>query len=76
MTADIRTLDLEQIRTLLDWAAAEGWNPGLDDARPFQLADPRGFLGAFVGDRMAAGISVVAYDRGFGFLGLYICHPD
>lgn len=76
MTADIRTLDLEQIETLIDWAAQEGWNPGLDDAPAFQAADPTGFLGAFVDGRMAAGISVVAYDDQFGFLGLYICHPD
>lgn len=76
MIADIRILGRDQIRTLLDWAAAEGWNPGFDDARPFQLADPKGFLGAFSGERMVAGISVVAYDDNFGFLGLYICHPD
>lgn len=25
-------------------AAAEGWNPGLDDTEPFQAADPEGFL--------------------------------
>ncbi|MCP8882147.1 GNAT family N-acetyltransferase [Devosia sp. XJ19-1] len=76
MTADIRILNIDQIETLIDWAAAEGWNPGLDDARRFQLADPNGFLGAFVDGRMVAGISVVAYSNQFGFLGLYICHPD
>ena len=27
-----------------DWAAAEGWNPGLSDAVAFQAADPTGFL--------------------------------
>lgn len=76
MTADIRRLDLDQIQTLIDWAAAEGWNPGLDDAVRFQFADPNGFLGALVEGRMVAGISAVAYDDQFGFIGLYICHPD
>lgn len=76
MTADIRRLDLEQIGTLIDWAAKEGWNPGLDDAPAFRAADPNGFLGAFHDGRMAAGISAVAYDDQFGFVGLYICHPD
>lgn len=76
MSADIRVLDLAEIETLLDWADAEGWNPGLHDARAFQAADPGGFLGAFKGGKMVAGISVVAYDAQFGFLGLYICHPD
>ena len=75
MNADIRILKLGQIETLIDWAAAEGWNPGLDDARRLMSADPDGFIGAFVEDRMVAGISVVAYTDHFGFLGLYICHP-
>lgn len=76
MTRTIRRLALEEIGTLLDWAAAEGWNPGLDDAAPFQAADPNGFLGAFVDGVMVAGISAVAYDARFGFIGLYICHKD
>lgn len=76
MNRTIRTLTLAEIQTLLDWAAAEGWNPGLDDALPFQTADPNGFLGAFVDRQMVAGISAIAYDQHFGFIGLYICHPD
>ncbi len=73
---DLRTLTLPEIETLLDWAAAEGWNPGLADAAAFHEADPTGFFGAFVDGRMAAGIATVAYGDSFGFLGLYICHPD
>lgn len=76
MNRTIRNLDLAEIATLLDWAAAEGWNPGLGDAVPFQAADPTGFFGAFVDGTMVAGISAVAYDAHFGFIGLYICHPD
>lgn len=75
MTRTIRTLALPEIETLIDWAAGEGWNPGFHDARAFQAADPIGFFGAFVGDVMVAGISAVAYDDNFGFIGLYICHP-
>ena len=76
MSRTIRRLDLAEIGTLLDWAAAEGWNPGLNDAVPFQAADPDGFFGAFVDGTMVAGIAAVAYDETFGFIGLYICHPD
>lgn len=76
MNRTIRNLDLSEITTLLDWAAAEGWNPGLGDAAAFQAADPHGFFGAFVGGTMVAAISAVAYDAHFGFIGLYICHPD
>ncbi|MEP9388302.1 GNAT family N-acetyltransferase [Mesorhizobium sp. KR9-304] len=71
----IRTLSLAEIGTLVDWAAEEGWNPGLHDAVAFQAADPQGFLGAFVKDQMVAGISSVDYG-GFGFIGLYICRAD
>jgi GNAT superfamily N-acetyltransferase len=76
MNRTIRTLTLLEIQTLLDWAAAEGWNPGLADAAAFQAADSNGFFGAFVDGAMVAGISAVAYDARFGFIGLYICHPD
>ena len=62
----IRTLDRCRSRQRsLDWAATEGWNPGLDDAAAFQAADPDGFLGAFVDGEMVAGISAVAYDDRF-----------
>lgn len=75
MNRIIRRLQLPEIRELLNWAASEGWNPGLDDAVAFQAADPNGFIGAFVDEVMVAGISAVAYDAHFGFIGLYICHP-
>jgi GNAT superfamily N-acetyltransferase len=76
MNRTVRNLDLSEIASLLDWAAAEGWNPGLDDAVAFQAADPDGFFGAFVESTMVAAISAVAYDAQFGFIGLYICHPN
>ena len=56
----------------LDWAAEEGWNPGLDDAGPFHAADPDGFfLGALDGEPVGC-VSAVRYGADFGFLGLYI----
>jgi GNAT superfamily N-acetyltransferase len=60
----------------LEWAAAEGWNPGLHDAHCFYAADPQGF---FVGERDGVPIgcvSAVRYGPGFGFLGLYIVKPE
>ncbi len=59
----------------VDWAAAEGWNPGLHDADCFYAADPGGFLMGRCGDEPTAVISVVKYGSGFGFLGFYIVHP-
>lgn len=72
----IRTLTLAEIETLIDWAGNEGWNPGLADADAFQAADPNGFIGCFVEGRMAAAIAAIAYGDDFGFIGLYICHPE
>lgn len=75
MDRTIRVLAAEEVERLVDWAVAEGWNPGLADAAAFRAADPEGFLGAFVGDEMVAGISAVAYGAAFGFIGLYIVAP-
>ena len=71
----------EEVALLIDWAAAEGWNPGLDDASVFRAADPAGFLVACQeDDAPVAGISVIkqgttAHGDPYGFLGLYICLP-
>lgn len=70
--AQMSAADLE---TALGWAAAEGWNPGLDDPGTFREADPEGFLMGWLGDTPVACISVVRHSETFGFLGLYICHP-
>ncbi|MEO5806938.1 GNAT family N-acetyltransferase [Devosia sp.] len=72
----IRSLAEAEVETLLSWAAREGWNPGLTDARAFYAVDPDGFIGAFVDGQMVAAISAAAYDADFGFIGLYICHQD
>ncbi len=61
---------------VLDWAAAEGWNPGLDDAAAFHATDPGGFLVGRVGNEPVAAVSVVRHDPDLAFLGLYLCHPD
>ncbi|MEA1833925.1 GNAT family N-acetyltransferase [Methylobacterium durans] len=72
----IRTMDPSGLGTALDWAAAEGWNPGLNDAACFRAADPAGFLMLYDGDAPAGSISVVRYPEAFGFLGLFIVRPD
>jgi len=40
----VRTLSPEDVALAVDWAAAEGWNPGLTDASCFAAAAPDGFL--------------------------------
>ncbi len=72
----IRPMSRADLDRALDWAAAEGWNPGLDDGEAFFAADPQGFLMGFIGEEPVACISVVAYGDAYGFLGLYICRPE
>lgn len=71
----VRQMNLEELRHALEWAAKEGWNPGVDDVAPFYVADPDGFFVNEVDGEMAAVISVVNHSPAFAFLGLYICHP-
>ena len=72
----IRLMRPGEISTAVDWAAAEGWNPGLADAPCFAVADRRGFLiGEFDGVP-AATVSCVNYGANFSFLGFYLVRPD
>jgi GNAT superfamily N-acetyltransferase len=73
--ATIRTLGLADLPLALDWAAAEGWNPGLADAACFHAADPEGFLLAELDGEPIGCVSAVRYGGGFGFLGFYIVRP-
>ncbi|MBR0671922.1 GNAT family N-acetyltransferase [Roseomonas soli] len=66
----------EDLPLALDWAAAEGWNPGLADADCFFAADPEGFLIAEAAGEPVGCVSAVRYDDGFGFLGFYIVRPE
>jgi len=72
----IETMSSSEVEIAVEWAAQEGWNPGLHDAQSFFAADPNGFLiGKMRGEPIAT-ISVVKYSESFGFLGLYIVKPQ
>jgi ribosomal protein S18 acetylase RimI-like enzyme len=71
----IRRMRSDDLLRTLDWAASEGWNPGLDDALAFYAADPDGFFIGSVDGEPVASISAVAYGDTLGFIGLYIVHP-
>jgi hypothetical protein len=72
----VRTMRREELDLAMEWAAREGWNPGVADADCFYAADPDGFLIAYLDQEPVACISVVRYDSGFGFLGFYIVKSD
>ena len=75
-TLSIRSMTRGDLALALDWAAAEGWNPGLADAECFQAADPQGFLIGEIEGEPVGCISAVRYEGGFGFLGFYIVRPE
>jgi GNAT superfamily N-acetyltransferase len=72
----IRPMQPDEIALAADWAAAEGWNPGLADAGSFATVDRQGFLLGELDGHPAATISCVNYDERFAFLGFYIVRPD
>jgi len=72
----IRVMRPEEIALASDWAATEGWNPGLADAACFATVDPGGFLIGELDGAPAATISCINYDERFAFLGFYIVRDD
>lgn len=72
----VEKMTLDDVNYVLQLAADEGWNPGLDDASAFFQADPMGFLMVKNEGKTVACISVIRQGDHHGFLGLYICHPD
>ncbi|TWA70845.1 acetyltransferase (GNAT) family protein [Azospirillum baldaniorum] len=71
----VRVMSRAELDLAVDWARAEGWNPGLHDAGAFHAVDPEGFLIGELDGEPAACISVVRYPENFGFLGFYIVRP-
>ncbi len=73
---NIRPLTPPETLAAIDWAAAEGWNPGLSDLPAFLAQDPGLFLGAFDDTGLTAIIAATRYGADFGFIGFYIARPD
>ena len=65
----------EEVDLAIEWAAREGWNPGLHDAEAFHAADPSGFLVGLLDGEPVATLSAVRYGTDFGFMGFYIVAP-
>jgi ribosomal protein S18 acetylase RimI-like enzyme len=71
----VRPMTRAELDLGIEWAAQEGWNPGLHDADTFHATDPEGFLGAWLNGEPVGMVSAVRYGAGFGFLGFYIVRP-
>lgn len=75
-TYTIRTMTRDEVGLAVDWAAAEGWNPGRHDAACYYAADPHGFFVGLLDGQPIATISAVRYGASFGFVGFYIVKPE
>ncbi len=72
----IRIMSRGDVDLALDWAAKEGWNPGIRDGDCFYYTDPEGFfIGEIDGEPIGC-IIAIAYNDSFGFIGLYIVKPE
>ena len=73
---EFRSLDVSDVDTVVGWAAAEGWNPGLNDGGIFHAVDPDGWFGAYHDGRLCGSAVATNYDDDFSFAGFYIVAPE
>jgi len=73
---ETRSESARAAQAAVDWAAAEGWNPGLDDAERFLAADPDSFLATEREGEIAATVSCALYGGSYAFIGFYIVRSD
>lgn len=67
---------LDEWHRVVEWAAAEEWNPGVGDTPCFHPTDPAGFFLGRLDGRPVSAISIVGYSPRFAFLGYYLVHPE
>ena len=72
---EIRPMTRPEVDLLVDWAAQEGWNPGLQDAECFWATDPDAFVAADLDGELIGGGAITAYEDVFGFMGFFIVRP-
>ena len=71
----IRNMTRPEVDELVEWAAREGWNPGLHDAEAFWATDPDAFIAAELGGELIGGGAITSYNGEFGFMGFFIVTP-
>ncbi|MFC1836878.1 GNAT family N-acetyltransferase [Thermodesulfobacteriota bacterium] len=72
----IRTMTEKELEIAVEWAALEGWNPGIHDAECFYGVDPSGYFMGFLDGEPVGSISAVSYGESYGFMGFYIVRPE
>ncbi|MCD4785605.1 MAG: GNAT family N-acetyltransferase [Candidatus Eremiobacteraeota bacterium] len=72
----IRQMKRKDLDIAVEWAAREGWNPGLHDSDSFYYTDPAGFFIGEIDGEPVGTISAVAYNDEFGFIGFFMVKPE
>ena len=72
----VRNMDRAEFDELVEWAAREGWNPGLHDADLFWATDPEAFIAADLDGELIGGGAITSYNGEFGFMGFFIVRPE
>ena len=72
----IRNMSRPEVDDLVNWAAREGWNPGLHDAELFWENDPEAFVAAELDGELIGGGSITSYNGEYGFMGFFIVRPE
>ena len=77
MKVEILEMERKDVEFCAEQAKREGWNPGLHDMDVFHATDPHGWFKAVDGGgKIIGGISAVAYDATFGFVGFFVVLPE
>jgi GNAT superfamily N-acetyltransferase len=72
----IDAMTREEAMLLGEWAAQEGWNPGLNDVAIAWSFDPAAFIALRHGDELVGGGCIISYRGAAGFMGLFIVRAD
>ncbi len=72
----VKSINLKDMKFLIDSAGNEGWNPGLHDWKSFYNADPEGFFIGYLDNEPISCISAVNYHNKYGFIGFYITKEE
>ncbi len=66
----------DDLDVAIEWAANEGWNPGLHDADAYFAADPGGYYMGLLNGEAVASVSAVKYSPEYAFMGFFIVKPE
>ncbi len=74
MKYKIRVMTRKELDIAIEWAALEGWNPGINDADCFFATDPKGFFIGLLDSKPIACFSAVVSQANPGGISLAKMH--